>query len=130
MGKVTLDTGGVVPGLTVNDIERSMRFYVDGLGFEVSSRNERDGKLQWVMLKAGQGELGLGQDDFAKGKNRVKGVGLRFWITTKQDLRALAAQAKAAGITLDQDVHATPWGPEAFELTDPDGFKLTISAPR
>lgn len=130
MGKMTLETGGVTPGLTVNDLERSMRFYVDGLGFEVASRNERDGKLQWVMLKAGQGEFGLGQDDFAKGKDRVKGVGLRFWITTKQDLRALAAQAKAAGITLDQDVHAMAWGPEAFELTDPDGFKLTISAPR
>jgi len=130
MGRVALNATGFASGFTVNDLERSIHFYETGIGFEVKSRNEVDGKLKWVELKSGPAEIAIGQDDFAKGKNRVKGVAMRLWITTTQDLRALAAQAKAAGITLDKDVSATPWGQETFEVTDPDGFKLTIAGPR
>jgi len=130
MGKVSLEGRGIAPGLTTNDLRHSLHFYVEGLGFSILDKNEVDGQLRFVMLKAGDGELGLGQDDFAKGKDRVKGVGLRLWITTPQDLHPLAEQAKRAGITLDGDVAALPWGPLAFSVTDPDGFKLTISNSR
>ena len=130
MGRVALQATGFASGFTVNDLQRSIRFYEEGLGFEVKSRNEVNGKLQWVELKAGQAEIAIGQDDFLKGKDRVKGVAVRLWISTGQDLRALAAQAKAAGIRLDKDVSTTPWGQETFEVTDPDGFKLTIAGPR
>ncbi len=130
MGKLSLESRGIAPGLTTNDLQRSIRFYVDGLGFSILDKHEVDGQLRFVMLKAGAGELGLGQDDFAKGKDRAKGVGLRLLITTPQDLHPLAEQAKRAGITLDSEVAALPWGPLAFAVTDPDGFKLTISNPR
>jgi len=130
MGKVSFESLGIAPGLTTSDLKRSLHFYVEGLGFSITDKNEVDGQLRFVMLKAGQGQLGLGQDDFAKGKVRAKGVGMRLWITTAQDLNPLAEQAKQAGITLDSDVTALPWGPLAFSVTDPDGFKLTISNPR
>jgi uncharacterized glyoxalase superfamily protein PhnB len=130
MGDLSLESRGIAPGLTANDLQRSIQFYVEGLGFSISDRNEVDGQLRFVMLKAGTGELGIGQDDFAKGKTRVKGVGLRLWITTAQDLHPLAEQVKRAGFTLDSEVAALPWGPLAFTVTDPDGFHLTISNPR
>ena len=128
MTKIALEARGIAPGLTANDLTKSIHFYVDGLGFTITDRHETDGQLRFVMLKAGNAELGLGQDDFAKGKDRVKGVGLRLYVTTTQDLPQLAARAKAAGLTLDHDVMAMPWGQMAFALTDPDGFKLTIAA--
>jgi lactoylglutathione lyase len=127
MNTLILDGSGIAPALTTNDLQRSIQFYVEGLGFTIKDRNEVDGMLRFVMLKAGNAELGLGQDDFAKGRDRTKGVGLRLWVTTGQDLHALAEQAKRAGITLDNEVSALPWGPLAFAVTDPDGFKLTIS---
>jgi uncharacterized glyoxalase superfamily protein PhnB len=114
------------PGLTVNDLDRSVAFYT-GVGFTIDDRWEQDGKLLGVMMKAGKCQLGLSQDDWAKGKDRVKGVGLRLWFNTDQDIDEIARRAKAAGITLDQDVEDMPWGARAFMLTDPDGFKLTIS---
>ena len=130
MAKLALDTVGIAPGFTVNDLSKSIHFYVEGLGFTITDRNEADGKLRFVMLKAGNGEMALGQDDFAKGKDRVKGVAVRLYVTTKQDLKQLAAQAKAAGIVLDHEVMAMPWGQLAFAVTDPDGFKLTIANER
>lgn len=129
MSTVRLEGQMIAPGLTVNDIEKSLRFYTEALGFEVEMRDEEEGTLRFAMVKAGNSQIGLGQDDFAKGRDRVKGVGFRIWIETEQDLRALADQAKAAGVTLDADVQAMPWGPLAFNLTDPDGFKITISNP-
>lgn len=122
----TLNAKSSFPSLTATDLTRSLHFYVDGLGFEIVERNEVEGVLRFAMLKSGNVTLGIGQDDFAKGKNRVKGVGARFWIQTGADLTALAARAKAAGITLDADPAPLPWGPMAFALTDPDGFLLTI----
>ncbi len=122
-----LNAKGNFPSLTVNDITKSMHFYVDGLGFEIADKNEVDGVLRFAMLKAGTTMLGVGQDDFAKGRDRVKGVGVRFWISTDQDLNALCARVKAAGITPDADPQPLPWGPVAFALTDPDGYMITIS---
>ncbi len=52
---------------------------------------------------------------------------MRMWITTDQDVTALAERAKAAGLKLDSEPAALPWGPMGFSLTDPDGFALTIS---
>lgn len=123
-----LHAKSMFPSLTASDLTRSLHFYVDGLGFEIVDRSVVDGVLHFVMLKAGTTMLGIGQDDFAKGRDRTKGVGVRFWFQTEQDLVALADRAKAAGLTLDADPAPLPWGPMAFALVDPDGFLLTICA--
>jgi uncharacterized glyoxalase superfamily protein PhnB len=115
--------------LTCNDILKSIRFYTEGLGFEIVHKMEDAGKIQFVMLRCGGAQIGLGQDDFAKGKDRLKGIGLRVWLDTTQDITALAETATAAGLTLDEGPKALPWGPMAFAVTDPDGFKLTVSNP-
>lgn len=125
----TLQARNLSVALTANDLERSLRFYTDGLGFTVDQREESDGKLQGVMLKAGDAWLGLSQDDFAKGRNRVKGVGLSLYFETEQDIHMLAGRAKNAGIKLDREAGPLPWGPVGFSATDPDGFKITVTNP-
>jgi len=123
-----LNAQEMYPSLTTNDLKKSIAFY-EGLGFEVVHRHETDGVLQFVSMKGGGAQVGLGQDDFAKGRDRVKGIGARFWITTTQDITALAEGAKKAGITLDEGPAPLPWGPMAFAVTDPDGFKITVTTP-
>lgn len=127
----TTETGlkakSLAPGLTVNDLERSIRFY-EGLGFAVEERWEAEGVLRGVMLRAGEARIGLSQDDWKKGRDRVKGVGMRLWIATAQDMDEVAGRAKTAGVVLDTEPHEAPWGSRVLEVTDPDGFKLTISS--
>ncbi|MGH8058941.1 MAG: VOC family protein [Candidatus Entotheonellia bacterium] len=115
--------------LTANDLERSIQFYSEGLGFLVAERMETDGKVSGVMLEAGRAMLALSQDDFAKGRNRVKGVGMGLYLVTDQDIEGLAQKAKAAGISLESEPAPLPWGPMGFTVKDPDGFKLTIANP-
>lgn len=122
-----LHATGVAPSFTVDDLEASIRFY-ERLGFEIEERWEEDGVLLGVMFKAGEARLGISQDDWKKGRDRPKGVGMRVFFNTAQDIDGLAGNAKASGIKLDAEPHDTPWGSRAFEVTDPSGFKLTISS--
>lgn len=117
-----------IPSFTVADVAASLAFYRDVLGFTVHEKWEQDGKLMGLDLRAGDVCLFIGQDDFAKGRDRVKGVGHRIWFTTS-DLDGLAAGILARGGTLDQPLQDRPWGGRDFAVADPDGFKLSFSTP-
>jgi catechol 2,3-dioxygenase-like lactoylglutathione lyase family enzyme len=43
----------VVPFFGVSDIEESLRYYVDGLGFQMTSKWVDEGKLRWCWLEYG-----------------------------------------------------------------------------
>lgn len=112
--------------LTVNDITKSIAWYRDVLRFTPGERWEDGGKLLGVQLKAGACDLMVSQDDFAKGRDRTKGDGVRLWLSTAQDIAAIAARIKASGITLDHEPREMPWGDYAFAITDPDGYNITV----
>ena len=117
----------VTPSLTVNNLQQSIDFFT-GLGFEVEERWEDNGVLLGVMLKAGEARLGLSQDDGKKGRDRIKGVGVRIYIEANDDIDQVAKRAKASGVTLQSEPHDTDWGTRAFEVTEPSGFLLTIGS--
>lgn len=119
----------VAPALTANDLEASLTFYQDILGFWVADRIEEDGVLVAAMLQAGDVDLLIGQDDFAKGRDRIKGLGFRLYCMTVQDIDELAETIKARGGTLDNEPTDQPWGTRDFAISDPDGFRLTFSSP-
>jgi len=123
----TLRLRAVEPAFTVNDLARSVSFYTTALGFVVDEQFKGpDGTLQGVMLKAGTCRLGLSQDDWAKGRDRQKGVGVRVWCTTVQEIDAVAARIKAAGHALAEEPKDQPWGGRTLGVDDPDGFHITI----
>ena len=116
----------IVPTLTVDDLQKSIAFY-EALGFAIDERWEDKGTLLGVMLRAGKIQIGLNQDDWKKGRDRHKGVGVRLSISTARgNVDELAKRAKNAGITLKSEPRDTEWNSRAFELIDPSGFLLTI----
>src|SRR5258708_39379478 len=114
------------PAFTVNDLEKSIAWYRDVLGFAIDERWERDGKLMGVSLQAGDVTFMIGQDDWQKGRDRRKGERFRIYCRTSKDVDAVAAGIKARGGMLDNEPADQPWGSRDFSLTDPDGFKITI----
>jgi len=113
--------------LTVNDIEKSLAWYRDVLGFSVGERWEDSGRLAGVELIAGQVRFILNQDDWKKGRDRAKGEGLRLWCETTQDVDRLAARVKEKGGAVVQEPSDAEWGGRVFAVADPDGFKISIS---
>ncbi len=121
--------GKLSVAISANDVQRSLDFYVKGLGFKEVERMENNGALQGALIAAGDAQLGVSQDDFSKGRDRQKGIGLSIHIETDQDLNALAQRAKQAGIALDKEPGPMPWGPIGFSAKDPDGLTVFVSNP-
>ena len=115
----------IVPTLTVDDLQKSIAFY-EALGFAIDERWEEKGTLFGVMLRAGKSQIGLNQDDWEKGRDRKKGIGVRLSLLTPQNVDEIARRAKSAGITLKSEPQDTEWKSRAFEVIDPSGFLLTI----
>ena len=126
----SLEAIALAASLSVTDLDASLAWYCDIVGFTVARRYERDGALRAIALKSGTIELLLGKDDGAKGVDRVKGQGLSLQLTTRQSIDDLASGIKARGGVLESDPFDIPNGARAFRLHDPDGFKWVISSER
>jgi len=129
MTTATLHALDLSVSLTASDLDRSIQFYTEGLGFEITERLETDGKLDGVMIEAGRVTLGLSQDDFSRGKDRIKGVGMGLYVVTDQELGPLAERVRMAGISFEGKLAPLPWGPMGFTVRDPDGFRVTVANP-
>jgi len=120
---------GAALGVTVNDIAKSMAWYCDVLGFGVKQRWEHEGVLRGAELTAGDVTVYLGQDDWKKGRDRVKGEGFRLYWYTNQNIDKLAAAIKSRGGALESEPR-DEYGTRSFGLVDPTGYRITISSER
>ena len=110
------------PSLTVNDVEKSLAWYRDVLGFTPGERWESDGQLLGVELAAGDVTFMIGQDDWKKGRDRVKGLGLRIHCETKQDIDSLAANIIARAQPWCRSRKTSPGGCATSPWRIPTGF--------
>lgn len=117
--------------MTCKDIEASVAFYRDVLGFTVAFPFEKDGKLAGAAITAGDIRIVLNQDDGKLGWDRIKGQGCYFQINvaTRADVDAAAERLKAAGHAIHSEPADRPWGARMFTFNDLDGFKLGVSTP-
>lgn len=117
--------------LTCKDVEASIRWYHEVLGFAVGRTFERDGKLAGATIHAGDIRIVLNQDDGKLGWDRIKGQGFYLQINVPgyADVDSAAARIKAAGGTLLNEPADRPWGVRLFQFKDLDGFKFGVSTP-
>lgn len=116
--------------LTVADLETSVAWYRDALGFAIDQTHERGGTVLSVSLRAGDVRILLNQDDGSRGTDRIKGEGFSLMITTDGSVDEVAERIKAHGGTLDSEPQDVPWGGRAFRVRDPDGFRFAIASGR
>jgi predicted enzyme related to lactoylglutathione lyase len=123
----TLRLRSYEPSLTVNDLQKSIDFYTKTLGFIQGERWEVGGVLRGITLKAGACQLGLSQDDWSKGRDRTKGVGVRIYCETVQDINALADRIKrAGGVLTDGPTDDREMKMQSLSIDDPDGYHISI----
>ena len=117
--------------LTCKDLEASIRFYRDAIGFTVAQTFETNGKVAAALVVAGDCRIVLNQDDGKLGWDRIKGQGfyLQINVVAPADVDAAAARIKATGGTLLDEPADRYWGVRMFQFKDLDGFKLGVSTP-
>ena len=113
----------VVPFLSVSSMERSIRFYIDGLGFTMKHKWTPDGQLRWCWLTLGGASLML--QEFLNVPPPVPGgINLTF---TCDDAIAIYHDYRSRG--LDPSEPEVGNGLWVTQVTDPDGFKLFFESP-
>jgi uncharacterized glyoxalase superfamily protein PhnB len=117
--------------LTCKNVDASIRFYTEVLGFSVDQKFEQDGKLAGATISAGNIRIVLNQDDGKLGWDRIKGQGfyLQLNVASAADVDSAAARIRKAGGTLLNEPADRPWGARMFQFKDLDGFKLGVSTP-
>jgi len=114
-----------VPFLAVSDMEASLRFYVDGLGFEIRHRWVDEGVLRWCWLQRGGGALMLqefrteGHDAWAPEGKVGEGVSIYFIC---QDALSIYHEVTDRGVTAS--VPFVGNGMWVTGTSDPDGYQL------
>jgi lactoylglutathione lyase len=113
---------GATPILQVADLARSLRFYRDLLGFELTYRFPEDGDPVFVSLEVPGGTVGL-----AAGDGPVESASTAIFAYT-DDVDAAFAALRAAGATVVAEPADQPWGERLASVADPDGYTVHIAA--
>ena len=112
----------VVPFLHVTDMERSLSFYRDGLGFEMKLHWIDEGKLRWCWLTLGGASLML-QEGPPLGGSPGAGVSI-FFIC--EDALALYREFTSRGLACSEpEVGNGMW---VTSIADPDGYRLAFES--
>ena len=112
-----------VPFFRVAEIERSRRFYIDGLGFVMTRSWSPEGQLRWCSLKLGDASVML-QTRQATMPATHEAVSICFQC---RDALALYRQFRARGLDASRPfVGNNMW---VTMVVDPDGFRLEFHSP-
>jgi lactoylglutathione lyase len=119
----------VVPFFAVADMERSLRFYIDGLGFTIQFKWTPVDRIRWCWLELGGAALML-QEYSKEGPNSLAGKGkLGLGVTLSfqcQDALALYYEFTAKKLGPSEPfVGNHMW---VTHLNDPDGYRIEFES--
>jgi lactoylglutathione lyase len=127
--KAAVNVKQAVPFFGVADMAASLKYYVDGLGFEIQNKWIDEGKLRWCWL--GIGDAALMLQEFKKGghdswtpEGKV-GVGMSVCFMC-EDALAFYREAKTRGIVGKRPFVGN--GLWVASYRDPDGYQVVFES--
>jgi len=123
-----------VPFFGVTNMEASLRFYVEGLGFEMKdwwipdrAEDNPDGRIRWCWLQLGDASIMLQEFLPERQPKETLGTGTSVCLMC-EDALALYRQFKSRGIQTRNRpfVGNRLW---VVPLTDPDGYRIDFESP-
>jgi uncharacterized glyoxalase superfamily protein PhnB len=123
-----------VPFFGVTNMEASLRFYVDGLGFAMknswipdAAEDNPDGRIRWCRLELGNAAIMLQEFLPARRPKEALGTGASVCFTC-DDALALYREFKSRGIQ-PQNRPTVGNGLWVVSLIDPDGYRIDFDSP-
>jgi predicted lactoylglutathione lyase len=115
--------------LGVADLERSRRFYCDGLGFTARPESSERAvfiQLEWSWLSLFPRERLAGLAGVSPEGSGFSGVVLSHNVATAEEVNAVIDLALTAGGTLASPIQDGPFGRIGY-FADPDGFPWEVA---
>lgn len=121
----------VNPLLSIRDVEASIQFYTEQLGFtaEGTLLPGDDGKPVFAGVKRGDTTIWLDHTEYADlPPNTPVGVGVELYVSLdpSEDIDALYEKLKAAGVKIVSELQEQFWGDKRFVIQDLDGYRLSL----
>ena len=118
--------------LGVTSLERSLRFYRDGLGFPTTRRAEAGivfFQTSGVCLALyPYPELAKDvSEKFLVERSRFTGITLAHNVRNKEEVDRILKQAEQAGAKIEKPARDTDWGGYSGYFSDPDGYLWEIA---
>jgi lactoylglutathione lyase len=117
-----------IPFFMVNDMETSMQFYVNKLGFEITKQWTPSGKIEWCWLQRDAVSIMLQEPRNKKiAEQKIpngKGISICFQCI---DALALYHEFIAKGVDIKEPFVGNNMWVVCFP--DPDGYKLDFESP-
>ncbi len=112
----------------VRDQERSIRFYVDQLGFRVVVDHRFDNGQRWIEVAPADGNahIGITQLPPDNKPDELIRPEARVWFVT-EDVNAKYEEWKARGVSFDYPPQVPAWGGIHTRFTDPDGNSFGLA---
>ncbi len=120
----------IAPILAVQDVDRSIRYYCEQLGFVQDFCLEGpDGTNAFAFVSLGEESDGvaIGLSRHPVEGVRGQGVVLMVYIPRSLDLDAYYEQVRGRGVAIEEEIATQYWGDRTFSLRDPDGYHLSLS---
>lgn len=127
-----------VPFFGVTDMEASLKFYIDGLGFKMTNywipdrasdcgNAHLDGKIRWCWLELGNAAIMLQEFLPERRPKDPLGTGANICFQCEDSLK-LYRKFKSRGVEMRgrPTVGNRLW---VVGLTDPDGYRIEFSSP-
>ena len=115
-----------MPVIPSADLEKSLRFWVDGLGFTMDRAVRQDGRLIGCMVHDEELYFWLNQRDGTPVKpENYEGLRL-YW--GPRDLPALRAHLQGLGFDVSE-IEERDYGQTEFFVTDDDGYSHCFGIP-
>jgi lactoylglutathione lyase len=119
-----------IPLFMVSNMEASLKFYVDGLGFTLVNTWTPRGKIEWCWLQRDGGPVMLQEERVWEGKSFLSGdkagAGVSTWFQCRDSL-VLYHEFVERGITVQEPFVGN--GLWDVKVTDPDGYNLHFESP-
>lgn len=116
----------VIPQLRTTDLEASVRFYTEAVGFALEFRYEDF----YAGIRAGDRVFHLKRVDEADPSIAFVDAGDHFHLYFEaDDVEAVAEGLQQNGVRLVRPVHDTPWGTRELVIADDQGHTLYFGQP-
>jgi catechol 2,3-dioxygenase-like lactoylglutathione lyase family enzyme len=128
------EIGGISPFFIVKDVPRTLAFYCDRLGFEITFQGPEKNDIFFGIVKRGAAMLmfkDIGVDPVPNHTQDI-GKGDARWdaYVYVPDPDALAAEFASRDVEFSETLKDTHDGLRGFEVRDADGYTLFFGRPR
>ena len=127
---MTITLKNLTPNLMVEDVNQTVDFYKNVLGFDVLATVPEMGQFNWAMLKQGGVEMQFQlraslTEEIPSFKDKAIGGALTLYIGV-EGIKELYERLKDK-VTIVQDMHTTFYGTQEFAIQDCNDFVISYA---